>query len=1104
MDKLIQNLQIKKPPVAIKKQEIKLKPAKKEEQILKTNIIDKRQEKLIDRTDFLSKLQSQGQQILPLKTKLKPENISSSEPKSIVIKDKDKPIDDLNKTQIKEQIKKGKIIKKKMQIVDEYTKKEDKKVKLQKFKPLNIVTTIPEDQLKIDDKIVKVKTSKVNYNLIAQDYYLNNRKYFINFINNLFNDYRKKIKTQQAVTCGEISRLKQSGIFELMPHQEIVKDYINIHTPYRGLLIYHGLGAGKTCSSIAIAEGLKTHTKVFVLTPASLAKNYYEEIKNCGDILYKKNQHWKFIESTSENINILSQILSLSVEYIKKQKGAWLVEQDKKPNINMLNSKEKNSLDSQLNEMINQKYNFISYNGLRMKHIDILTKDSTINPFNNTTVIIDEAHNFISRIVNKLKYKESLSKILYELLMTAENCKIIFLTGTPIINYPNEIAVLFNILRGYIKVWNFKLSITESKKINLDYFKQIFNTKTNSGKIMDYINYNSSTNILTITKNPFGFVNKNEKSIYKGLHKSDKGEINDSEYLTLVKTLLKNYKINIIDTKIELFKALPDDLDEFKSKFIDPNNNVMNMNLFKKRILGLTSYFISAQEKLMPKFNKLENFNLVMCDMSVYQLGVYETARTKERKLEKKSKKKQKKQNDNDLYNDTTSTYKIFSRAFCNFVFPDTIKRPMPKPIFETDIEGLENIDEDVLDSANQSDKIMHIDGKYEADEIYENDKMQQDRKTYDKEIKEALIDLELNAEKYLTPEALKTYSPKFLRILEFLSDKANIGCHLIYSQFRSLEGIGILKLVLNNNGYAEFKIKLNSENEFVLDILDEDMNKPKYVLYTGTETSEYKEIYRNIFNGDWKYVPVSLQKELLKINKNNLFGEVIKAFMITASGAEGISLKNTRYVHIVEPYWHPVRINQIIGRARRICSHEDLPEELQNVEVFLYLMNIPYELIDNDLFKELRRHDISKITGKPISTDQSLFEIANIKEEITNEILKAVKESSIDCSIHNETNKDEKLNCFTFGDVSSDKFGYKPNINFDDLDDMAKQNIKEVDIEAIKITIKKDDISKDYAYDKKTNTVYDYDLYMQNKLVYRGKLYTYFDENNRKMLTIV
>ena len=74
-----------------------------------------------------------------------------------------------------------------------------------------------------------------------------------------------------------------------MTHQKLVRDYMNLYTPYRGILLFHGLGAGKTCGSIAIAEGgMKNDKKVFVLTPASLKTNYFEELKNCGDPLYKK------------------------------------------------------------------------------------------------------------------------------------------------------------------------------------------------------------------------------------------------------------------------------------------------------------------------------------------------------------------------------------------------------------------------------------------------------------------------------------------------------------------------------------------------------------------------------------------------------------------------------------------------------------------------------------------------------------------------------------------------------------------------------------------------------------------------------------------------
>ena len=80
----------------------------------------------------------------------------------------------------------------------------------------------------------------------------------------------------------------------------------------------------------------------------------------------------------------------------------------------------------------------------------------------------------------------------------------------------------------------------------------------------------------------------------------------------------------------------------------------------------------------------------------------------------------------------------------------------------------------------------------------------------------------------------------------------------------------------------------------------------------------------------------------------NNYLGEIIKVLMITSAGSEGINLRNTRYVHIMEPYWHPVRVEQVIGRARRICSHQALPKDMQNVQVFVYVATLTTEPFDN------------------------------------------------------------------------------------------------------------------------------------------------------------
>ena len=78
---------------------------------------------------------------------------------------------------------------------------------------------------------------------------------------------------------------------------------------------------------------------------------------------------------------------------------------------------------------------------------------------------------------------------------------------------------------------------------------------------------------------------------------------------------------------------------------------------------------------------------------------------------------------------------------------------------------------------------------------------------SYEIRIKKARAKLKEHKDKYLTPKGLERYSPKFLNILNNVLEEQYIGLHLIYSQFRTLEGIGILSLVLEANGFAEFKI---------------------------------------------------------------------------------------------------------------------------------------------------------------------------------------------------------------------------------------------------------------------------------------------------------
>jgi len=1051
--------------------------------------------------------------------------------------------------------------------------------------PIDLTVAVLRTQ-KIADRLPK---ERERITMPVSNFYMNNRKIFVQKLADIFKTYRQEILSDKAeVSCDTLAT---STSFDLLTHQKIARDYLNLYTPYRGLLLYLSLGSGKSCTSIAVAEGMKSNKRIVVMTPASLKTNFFNELKKCGDVMYKRNQFWEFvtIDGHPEYVAILSAALNLSTDYVKKNGGAWLVNINKESNYSELKPEEQSKLDTQLDEMIRSKYTDINYNGLRMDKLKSMTDDLTRNPFDNSVVIIDEAHNFVSRIVNKIKKANTIPYQLYQFLLSAKNARIVLLTGSPIINYPNEIGILYNILRGHIKTWTIPITVKTSDKITTDSILDMFDKE--NFKTYDYVEY--AGNVLTITRNPFGFVNtkkrgvtkgtirvkkvggnttkkgwfsdneeteesskfhppsifpteksredlgdsllasptehplqkeimKNSENVpdwlndeeqqfqkggagdvfnkYGGVQLNEAGNISDEEFQNRVLAILRKNGLDmqVGAIKVENFKALPDDPESFFNMFINPDTGELeNIALFQRRILGLTSYYRSAQETLLPSFVTTkdgDDYHVEKCPMSSHQFSTYVKIRKEEADKERNSKKRARlAKGGDDLYT-ISSTYRIFSRAACNFTFPDAIERPLPN-VRETE-EG-EELDETGFDAipANQrqiADAYASIDDEEAAKEgAGESAK-------YENRIQKALEDVAAkkpgtDVSEYLSKESLPEYSPKFAKILENLQNPENEGLHLIYSHFRTIEGIGLLKLILEANGFAEFKIKKSGDMwEWLED--EVDIGKPTFTLYTGTEDEDEKEIKRNIYNGVWELVPSNIVVKLRERAENNNLGEIIKIFMITSSGAEGINLKNTRFVHIVEPYWHMVRVDQVVGRARRICSHQDLPEDMRNVEVFLYVTTFTEEQKTDEKNIELRLRDISRIDKKtPVTTDETLYEIASVKQRTNNQILKAMKETAIDCQLYASTSKrakgDENLVCYGFGKVESNQFSSYPNF---DTDKGAKEGL---DVQNIKWTARKiTQDGTDYALNEDTMDVYDYESYQKAKefgtdLVLVGKL---------------
>jgi hypothetical protein len=177
------------------------------------------------------------------------------------------------------------------------------------------------------------------------------------------------------------------------------------------------------------------------MLPASLADNYKGEIRKCGDPIYAFEQHWTTKTITSPEDRDQAKAMGISEKFLDANGRYFVTSPDSQPNFKTLPLDVQNGIRKQIDDILEQRFTFINYNGLSKANVDALPES-----FDDCVVIIDEAHNLISYAI-----KESLRKVLYDRIYNARNCKVVALSGTPAVNRPREIAFLMNLLRGPIE-----------------------------------------------------------------------------------------------------------------------------------------------------------------------------------------------------------------------------------------------------------------------------------------------------------------------------------------------------------------------------------------------------------------------------------------------------------------------------------------------------------------------------------------------------------------------------------------------------------------------------------------------------------------------------
>jgi hypothetical protein len=869
-------------------------------------------------------------------------------------------------------------------------------------------------------------------------YVLPNRKAFADAITRTLLKYRKVATDAEDKEVDLCSGMGGTNARELLPHQKVVRDYLMMETPYRGLLLYHGLGSGKTCSSIAVAESLLSNRKVFVLLPASLEDNYRGELRKCGDPLYMYDQHWRQ-QTLSEETRPLAKRLGISDSFLDRNRTFFTTVAGEAANYSTLPRPAQEIIGKQIEDIINQRFTFIRYNGLSSANIGKYVPADGSNPYSDSVVIVDEVHNLISRVSNK----SDITRPLYDLLYNATNCKVVALSGTPVINRANEVAYLMNLLRGPIE-----RTIIPVKAIP-SWDEERMKTALQAIPDVDNIEFNAVKKYVMVTRNPPHF-----RSVY-----SEKGERTAVQYVkdlphiplandwvaswaTKFQTDVGGAELAVERITTEKLDCLPTDYDEFARLFVE-GLSIKNGMLLQRRIQGLVSYFKGADERMLPR--RIDDDKMLeKVPMSNEMFTHYMEIRSEEVKRDARVIVRDPMKAEDD----EMKTFRVNSRLACDYAVPPNLR------------------------SKNE-----------EAD----NEEAAPDKATI-------LAAIEADPSRYLTETALATFSPKMLKILKNIQAEGVEKNQLLYSNFRNLEGLGVFSAILKANGWQQYKLAKDA-NQWIEDpTLDAD--KPAFAFFTGKEDKEEREYMRQIFNGVGfsDNFPPSLRASVESQPKKKM-----SLFMITAAGAEGITLANVRHVHIMEPHWNPARHDQVIGRAVRLCSHARLPVEDRTVRVSFYLSvftEAQSKSSEGNNVVLVRRTDTAtkRYEGDPVqvfmTTDEYLYEKTWEKDRINSRISLLLKQAAVDCEVHRKLHSREKpvISCMRFDStVTGEDLAFKPNIKQDDLDTTYLRNMTRRKRRLQKVSIK----GMIFLIDPDTKEVFDGPAFEDDKRLMRMGMLT-------------
>tara|TARA_B100001287_G_scaffold26798_1_gene19344 strand:- start:2374 stop:5313 length:2940 start_codon:yes stop_codon:yes gene_type:complete len=668
----------------------------------------------------------------------------------------------------------------------------------------------------------------------------------------------------------------------LAPQQKFMGHIMGPSSNFNNMLIFHGLGSGKSCTSIVVGEALKnaSNQRLLFVVPAPLVDQYYEEIAgeirngkffSCPSFCLVRNggkTERDFYVSQEQNSILIARLK----QYETQQNNLYIIQEkidagDNTPATAKIFRDQENKLKVLKRALGNYQKDL---RGKIIRTFEIVTHQTFIESIyktgklgqlikgprllqdtalfhENGLLIIDEIQRLVSE--GGIFYKKLYNAIKYYF---HPKLRIAVMSATPVYDNPYELALTINLLRPRVPF-----------PINKTDFYKFFVGKYNGDECVASSDSKSwiSEDSCIINKDLIRYICSGYVSYFKG------GNPNAYPYKRII-TMEHTFSAQ---HKLEYISALKSDVSKDKN--------------FGKKTGSLGAY-----ENVL--------------------LGNYESESE-----------------------DKVSGMYVTTQQYSNIFLP--------------------KIGENVNKTLAEKKQAL-------------------------RSFKSNLISM-----KFKTPEEvinhIKVYSSKFASIIELALNSS--GPVFIFSNWLTY-GVEPLAIILEACGLTQFD--------------REDRGNGRYFIWSSETKSKDRDgtlikKARNTFNSN-----------------GNSDGSQLKIILGTRSVMEGVSFKNVKQVHITEPWWNESRIEQILARASRYCSHSSLPINDQYVDIYRHYSVLPTTAGTRDEDVAAVLGEIGNPDWQGLSTygiDQKMLMSSLKKYSINNELELVLKSCAIDSEINKNGN---------------------------------------------------------------------------------------------------